>query len=683
MQASFFGNAARRIVLMAVTAVLLVASGVSLLYGQREARLALIERFEARAEIAAVFMTTFTADVIATEQRLAAQYLSGSAPSHDTLAQVSNALGFQAAVLLDSTGALLQVFPPRPELIGQDMTAAYAHLEAAVEGRIAVSNVVPSAAEAIAVTAFAIPFDTPSGRRVFSGALAVDATPLGEYLSDLTPIGNSEVYLLDSNSNTVSSDLSSTHLSMLHDRNPALESALQERDRGRYPIGDRWGWFVSVPIEGTPWRLIVAAPEEDLLSPLAGAATWVPWLLFAAVMVSAVTVTGVLIRLSATRAAQLLETERFSGRQRDLIAEMQGILDAAVEAVLVVDETGIIRRANMGAAAMFATTESNMVGGSYSTYILEVEPLPDHPKEQLNLTKGHRADGTAFWAETSESGISEPPGHRRRAVIVRDVTDRIETEDRVRRVQDEFVSNMTHELKTPLTAIIGFTEWLLSNPDSPSVAEDLEVIRTSAVSLQDLIDNILDFKRLSATATRQTAAVDLESLVLQVVSMNRTSAAARDVTVTFSKQSASPVNADRLQMEQAIRNLVSNAVKYSKTGGKVEITLERTDGSVVLSVSDDGIGISDEDQKRIFQRFFRASNTGEIRGTGLGLAMVRQIAEGHGGKLILTSNLGEGTRVEMHLPAFPEPAQADETQPTDGSQLSDPLDVPSPLARAN
>jgi len=152
--------------LIALTGLLLVASGVSLFDGQHDTRRALIERFGVRAEVTGRLMATFTADLVATEQRVAARYLAGSAPSYESLADVSDALGFQASVLLDSTGVLLQVFPPRPELIGEDMTVKYAHLRAAVEGRITVSNVVPSAAEAISVTAFAVPFDTPGGKRV-------------------------------------------------------------------------------------------------------------------------------------------------------------------------------------------------------------------------------------------------------------------------------------------------------------------------------------------------------------------------------------------------------------------------------------------------------------------------------------------------------------------------------------
>lgn len=374
-----------------------------------------------------------------------------------------------------------------------------------------------------------------------------------------------------------------------------------------------------------------------------------------------------------------------AGRRRDLIAETQGILDAAVEAVLVVDETGTIRRANIGGATMFATSEKTLVGIPLATHIPDFASRPADTTDRVRLTRGQRADGTEFWAEISESRIAEPSGRRRRAVIVRDVTDRIDTENRVRRVQDEFVSNMTHELKTPLTAIIGFSEWMLSNPDSPSAADDLQVIRTSAATLQELIDNILEFKRLSAT-TGQMGAVDLEPLALEVIAMNRTAAAERQITVSTSLLGASPVLGDRSQMQQAIRNLVSNAVKYSKVGGAIEVCLKDDRGSVVLSVTDDGIGISEEDQKHLFERFFRASNAGDVPGTGLGLAMVGQITDGHGGELKLTSKLGEGTRVEMRLPAAPQnPASTDATTFTDPNRLMNPTvrAVSAPAARAS
>ena len=299
--------------MMIATAALLVLSGLSLHSGQRQGREALLERFELRAEIAARFMTTFVRDVTATQQRAAVKYLAGPRPSHASVAKVTTALGFQASVLLDDAGRLIQVVPPRPDLIGEDMTETYDHLRRASEGEVAVSNVVPSAAEGISIAGFAVPFDTSSGRRVFSGALAVDASPLGEYLGDLTPIPNASVYIVDAAGNTVSSDRhSGTRPSSLHDRDPALESAIARGPRGLYEDGGQRGWFVSVPVGGTPWHLVVAAPESSILAPLSGAATWIPWVVFVALVSSAIGVVVLLLRLSAARAAQLRETERLS-----------------------------------------------------------------------------------------------------------------------------------------------------------------------------------------------------------------------------------------------------------------------------------------------------------------------------------------------------------------------------------
>lgn len=266
--------------MMIATGALLVVSGFSLYSGQRQARRALLERFELRAEIAARFMTTFVRDLTATQRRAAVKYLAGSRPSHASVAKVTTALGFQASVLLDDTGRLIQVVPPRPDLIGEDLTKTYDHLHRASEGQVTLSGVVPSAAEGISVTGFAVPFDTPSGRRVFSGALAVDATPVGEYLADLTPISNADVYLVDTAFNTVSSDgQTDTRPSLLHERDPALESAITRGPRGQYESGGRWEWFVSVPVPRDPVasdrdcsgvQHLGPAPRGGHLDPLGG-----------------------------------------------------------------------------------------------------------------------------------------------------------------------------------------------------------------------------------------------------------------------------------------------------------------------------------------------------------------------------------------------------------------------------
>jgi signal transduction histidine kinase len=108
---------------------------------------------------------------------------------------------------------------------------------------------------------------------------------------------------------------------------------------------------------------------------------------------------------------------------------------------------------------------------------------------------------------------------------------------------------------------------------------------------------------------------------------------------------------DEDQLHSAVQNLMSNAVKYSNPGGRVRVRLRHESGQALLTVEDEGIGIPAADQENLFVRFFRAGNTGDIHGTGLGLALVRQVVEGHGGSVDLVSSLGEGTTVTLRLPA--------------------------------
>ncbi len=343
-----------------------------------------------------------------------------------------------------------------------------------------------------------------------------------------------------------------------------------------------------------------------------------------------------------------------SSRRRDVIAELDGILAATVEGVLVVDETGTIRHTNAGTEAILAGDQGQIIGQQLSAFV----PFGDFGDEAaLHLTQAVRLDGSTFWAEVSRGDIHERSGRRRTAVVVRDVTGRIETEEQVRRIQDEFVSNMTHELKTPLTAIIGFSEWLLAEPDSPDLAGDLATIKESALSMKALIDDILDFKRVAGSEGVREA-VDLRGVVGSAVEMVGPAAIDRSVEISLRFDASPTVTGDADQLEHAVQNIVSNAVKYSDPGGRIDIVVSEVGQTVVLSVADQGIGIPEADQERLFERFFRAGNTGDIHGTGLGLALVRQVVQRHGGAVDLTSVLGQGTCVSVTLP-LPDVGAAD------------------------
>jgi len=345
-----------------------------------------------------------------------------------------------------------------------------------------------------------------------------------------------------------------------------------------------------------------------------------------------------------------------ASRRRDVIAELDAILAATVEGVLVVDETGTIRHTNAGAENILAAGDGQLIG----TRLVSLVPCEEIEDEEiLHLTRAQRVDGTEFWAEVSRGKIFEGSGRRRTAVVVRDVTGRIETEESVRRIQDEFVANMTHELKTPLTAIIGFSDWMLTDPENPNSADDLETIRDSALSMKMLIDDILDFKRISgADGSREP--VDLRALIGSSVDMVSPTAIEKSVAISVDVDTCPTVLGDPDQLHHAVQNLLSNAVKYSNPGGQVAVGLRARGDRAVLTVDDDGIGIPDDDQGRLFERFFRAGNTGDIQGTGLGLALVRQVVERHGGTVELSSSVGEGTVVTVMLPAVSRDLGADQ-----------------------
>jgi PAS domain S-box-containing protein len=385
----------------------------------------------------------------------------------------------------------------------------------------------------------------------------------------------------------------------------------------------------------------LAAATSRGLGPFAASESMFDPLMAAQLFMSVVQITALTVGVEASR-------------RRDVIAELDAILSATVEGVLVVDDTGTIRHTNAGAESILAASESDLIGVKLGSLL----PEDVDDEKSLHLTRAQRVDGSEFWAEVSRGKIYEGSGRRRTAVVVRDVTGRIETEESVRRIQDEFVSNMTHELKTPLTAIIGFSDWMLSDPDTPNSAEDLEMIRDSALSMQELIDDILDFKRVSGADVAREP-VDLAHVIELSVAVVSPAAMDRSVEISVDVERCRAVLGDSDQLQSAVQNLVSNAVKYSNPGGRVRVGLREHGGDALLTVADDGIGIPASDQEHLFERFFRAGNTGDIHGTGLGLALVRQVIERHEGSVALTSVVGEGTQVTVKVPVGGEAPSED------------------------
>ena len=238
---------------------------------QHSGRRELDDRLTLRANVGARFVESYVQDVFRHERRQAQAFLAGLDPTEEQFRWVAESLGYPSAVLLDNRGRVLQVSPPAPALIGQDLTGRYDHLRIAVAGQEAISTVVPSAALGTPIVAFAVPFDTPAGRRVFSGGFDVWSTPLASFLAGAVPITPNQTYLVDALDAVVTSNgASGPSGATLTDHDPALARAFSRAPSGRVTADGVTRYFTSSPVAGTSWRLVLAVPVGKLHAPVDG-----------------------------------------------------------------------------------------------------------------------------------------------------------------------------------------------------------------------------------------------------------------------------------------------------------------------------------------------------------------------------------------------------------------------------
>ena len=222
--------------------------------------------------------------------------------------------------------------------------------------------------------------------------------------------------------------------------------------------------------------------------------------------------------------------------------------------------------------------------------------------------------------------------------------------------KSQLIATVAHELKNPLTSVMGHLEMLESSPDfSGTTLSSLGAMDRGARRMVRVIDDLLLLSKVGDPDNQIIAApVDLHRIVDEVVDLTTVSAQQKAIEVTVEAIDESVLAlGDADELDRLCANLVSNAVKYTPDGGAVTIRVERTDHEVVLTCSDTGIGISPEDQSRLGTEFFRSSNPDAVAqpGTGLGLAIVRRIVERHDGRLEIESELGSGSTFRVHLPA--------------------------------
>ena len=219
-------------------------------------------------------------------------------------------------------------------------------------------------------------------------------------------------------------------------------------------------------------------------------------------------------------------------------------------------------------------------------------------------------------------------------------------------MRQEFTANVSHELKTPLTAISGYAELIEHGmADAENSKRFAGEIHKNSVRLLSLINDIIQLSQLDGGKNHsEYADIDLYKLAAECVDMLKMNARKQNVTMKLCGKPCT-VYADRQLMEELLYNLCDNAIRYNNRGGSVTVTVDEKDGHVFLSIRDTGIGIPTEHQDRVFERFYRVdkSRSKATGGTGLGLAIVKHIVAQHGASISLESQAGKGTEIRVEF----------------------------------
>jgi signal transduction histidine kinase len=386
-----------------------------------------------------------------------------------------------------------------------------------------------------------------------------------------------------------------------------------------------------------------------------------------------------LLRTAAAPRRQLDEMSRsLATQQRDLAAQnvdlerlanvLRAVLDSTVDGILLSDADGHVQLANRPVINLTRDLGMNFDGTVVDRLLSVEHRMRDRElyHDAMERLRANPEDATFDEFEDAVSGrvfqgFTSPVRDDRGGFLGRIWTLREVTQQReLDRLKDEFVATVSHELRTPLTSMMGFLEMIREGEAGQLTDEQkrfLAIVYRSSERLQRLVGDLLFVARLDASGLQlQFADVRVHEVVGEVVESSSALARARDIELTTELQEVPPVWADRERLSQLVSNLVSNAIKFTPSGGTVVARTFSEGGDAVIQVEDSGIGIPEGEQDRLFQRFFRSSTATEqaIPGTGLGLVIARAIAESHGGSIGVRSARGEGTCFTVRLPMEPE-----------------------------
>jgi two-component system sensor histidine kinase SenX3 len=351
---------------------------------------------------------------------------------------------------------------------------------------------------------------------------------------------------------------------------------------------------------------------------------------------------GVLAFSASQRQRQLLEGPAAEPSFPEGAADVLSVLG---QAFVVVDAVDGVVRASPAAYAYGLVRGHTVVHRELLQMTAKVRGNGVILEKQLELPRGPLGQGTII-----VNVRAAVLGDEYILLLADDRTEITRTE----RIRNDFVANVSHELKTPVGAISLLAEALEASPDDEDAVRRFAArMHKEASRLAALVQDIIELSRLQgADVVHQGKAVDINEVVADAVDRSRLAAEAKDIEVRVGGHVDAQVFGDPDLLTNAFRNLIDNAVRYSPGNTTVGIGLRHRDGLVSVSVTDQGIGMAAEDQERVFERFYRAdaARSRQTGGTGLGLSIVKHVVENHGGEVTVWSQPGKGSTFTVRLP---------------------------------
>jgi len=356
------------------------------------------------------------------------------------------------------------------------------------------------------------------------------------------------------------------------------------------------------------------------------------------------------------------------------VAKMRAIIDSAVDAITVIDRDAVMLEVSPASEEMYGIPAESRLGHSALEYVhyndqavvvAAIRRIFDEGRATAARFRVRHDDGHWVTVESRGQALDNDGAPPVAAVVItRDISESVALEhaleiarseaERHDRAKSEFMSRMSHELRTPLNSVIGFSQLLQMESDDPDVLRMLGHINNSGQHLLNLINEILDISRIESGRVIVTLrAVALDDLIRDCVGIITLQANERGIEIEVGAITDASVRADQQRLRQVLLNLLSNAIKYNRPHGRVSVSTEVNEDVVRITVSDTGLGISPEMVERLFIPFDRLNieSTG-IEGTGLGLALSKNLTEAMGGTLTFDSTPGKGSEFTIQLPIY-------------------------------